>query len=212
MKEPIDNEPEIKIKGGAIRTSRRIERSEFPALEARERVVNVLRARDKNSPSCPGNALLESDAGLVRIIAQEGAISNAEPAVRYNAIAALASSAPVENLNLLIDLAQFGEDVYVRGHALLALGATGVQLALPAIAGHLIATDRFEQAAAARAVALIAQKTSVESVKAHASLLDDKSRAAVTDILAETGKVKPRRELQLTPQRKKERLGPLDEY
>src|SRR5689334_11880490 len=113
MKEPIDNEPRIEIKGGAIRTSRRIECSGFPVLQARERVVNALRARDNDSRSCTANALLESDAALVRIIAQEGAISNAEPGVRYNAIAALASSAPVENLNLLIDLAQFGEDVYV---------------------------------------------------------------------------------------------------
>src|SRR4051812_34133113 len=111
MKEPIDNEPEISIKGGTIRTSRRIECFEFPALQARKRVLSVLRARDKDSRRVAKTALLESDAALIRVIAQEGAISNAEPTVRYNAIAALASSAPVENLNLLIDLAHFGDDL-----------------------------------------------------------------------------------------------------
>ncbi|HJT67824.1 MAG TPA: hypothetical protein VJ749_15300 [Pyrinomonadaceae bacterium] len=42
-------------------------------------------------------------------------------------------------------------------------------------------------------VATFRAKTSVESVKAHASLLDDQSRAAVTDILAQAGKVKSHR-------------------
>lgn len=201
MKEPIDNEPRIKIKGGAIRTSKQIDRFEFPVLQARDCVLNVLRAHDPDSQGLAMTVLLESDYALVRVIAQEGAISNTEPTVRYNAIAALASSGKPENMNLLVDLAHFGEDFYVRGHALLALGATGMQIALPVIAGHLTAEHRFEQSAARRAIALLTKKTSIESVKAHALLLDEQSRAEVSRILTEIGNTKKRGEVYITPRR-----------
>src|SRR5262245_36345431 len=101
MKESIDNEPGIKIRGGAIRASKRIDRFEFPALQAREHVLNMVRAHDPDSRDLAMKALSESDHALVRVIAQEGAISNTEPTVRYNAIAALASSGTPANLNLL---------------------------------------------------------------------------------------------------------------
>jgi len=205
MKAPIDNEPAPKIRGGAIRTSRRIDRSEFPALQARERVLNALRAHDPDSRDRAMAALPESDLALLRVIAQEGAISNTEPAVRYNAIAALASSGAPESLNLLTDLAHFGEDFYVRGHALLALGAAGLQIALPAIVTHLSADDKFEQSAARRAVALIAKKTSAEGVQAHASLLAEEFRAEVSRILAELGRAKKRGDIRITPQRMERR-------
>jgi HEAT repeat protein len=202
MKEPIDNEPAITIKGGTLRTSKRIDRAAFPALAVRQRVLGALRAHDPDSRSRITPALTECDAAMIRIIAQEGAISNAEPTVRYNAIAALASSAHTENLNLLIDLAHFGEDFYVRGHALLALGASGMHLALPAISSHLSAADNFEKSAARRAVALIAAKTSLESVMAHAALLEERSRAEVVGILGELGKPRKRGEVRMTPQRR----------
>lgn len=201
MKATIDNEPEIKIKGGAIRASRLVDRSELPAVEARERVLGALRAHDPDSRGRMPAARNESDDALLRVIAQEGAISNADPSVRYSAIAALASSGTGENLNLLADLAHFGEDFYVRGHALLALGAAGLGIALPAIAAHLSAAERFERSAARRAVALIANKTSAESVKAHASLLDEKSRAEVGRILSELHDVQKRGEPRMTPRR-----------
>jgi HEAT repeat protein len=205
MNKPIRNEPEIKVKGGAIRTSKRIDRSELPALKVRERVLNVLRKHCPDSHGFVMPVLMDSDFAMVRIIAQEGAISNTESTVRYNAIAALASSGTPENLNLLIDLAHFGEDFYVRGHALLALGATGMQIALPAITGHLTATHKFEQSAARKAIALIAKKTSVESVKAHVSLLNEKSKAEVSRILIELGEAKKRGEVKMTPQKIKGR-------
>lgn len=201
MNEPVRNEPEIKIKGGAIRTSKQIDRTELPALLVRERVINLLRDHCPDSQGSPLSALSDSELAVVRIIAQEGAVSNTEPNLRYSAIAALAASSTPENLNLLVNLAHFGEDFYVRGHALLALGATGMQIALPAIVGHLAATDKFEQYAARRVIALLAKKTSIESVKAHASLLDGKSKSEVGRILAELGKGKKRGEIHKTPQR-----------
>jgi HEAT repeat protein len=200
MTEPVNNEPQPMVKGGVMRASRLIDRSEFPALQVRERVLKLLRA---HCPDSRGDAKFEeSDYAVVRLIAQEGAISNAEPAVRYKAIAALASSSTAENLNLLIDLAEFGEDFYVRGHAVLALGLAGTQIALPTIARHLNATERFEQAAAASAVALIARKSSIESVAAHASLLDDRARTAVQQILSELGRPRKQGEARITPQRR----------
>ena len=201
MNEPVRNEPEIKIKGGAIRASKLIDRSGLPALQVRERVLNLLRDHCPDSQGIAISALSDADFAMVRIIAQEGAVSNTEPNVRYNAIAALAEAGTPENLNLLINLAHFGEDFYVRGHALLALGASGMQVALPAIVGHLAATDKFEQSAAKRAIVLLAKKTSIESIKAHASLLDRKSTAEVSRILDELVKSKQRGEVQMTPQR-----------
>ena len=194
MREPIDNEPALPIKGGAIRDSRQIDRTELPALAARERVLAVLRAHDPNTRRLAAPALHSSDFPLVRAMAQEGAISNAEPTVRYGAIAALAPSQDgAANLNLLAELAHFGEDFYVRGHALLALGAAGLVISLPTIAAHLTAEDSFERTAARRAVALIAEGTSPETVKAHASLLSESARAEVIRALAERGTVRKHR-------------------
>ncbi len=195
------NEPEIKIKGGSIRASKQVDRSEIPALQARERVLSVLRAHDPDSRRLAMSKLLESDQAMMRVIAQEGAASNVEPAVRYAAIAALASTAAAESLNLLVDLAHFGEDFYVRSHAVLALGASGMHVALPAIAGHLTAAERIERSAARKAVELIVRKTSVESVKAHASLLDRESEAEVIRILGGLGLPRRRGEVRRTPQR-----------
>ena len=155
MRAPVDNEPEIRIEGGPVRASRQVDRSAFPALEARRRVTAALRAHDPDSRSAATKALSEQDYKIIRVIAQEGVVSNVEPTLRYNAIASLAERGTGENLNLLTDLAHFGEDFYVRGHALLALGEAGMQIALPAIARHLGATEPFEQTAARRVVALI---------------------------------------------------------
>lgn len=201
MKDAIDNEPEIKIKGGPIRTSTPMDRSGFPAIAARERVLKALRAHDPDSRDFAASVLEAADYALVRVIAQEGAICNAEPSVRYNAIAALAASGKADDLNLLADLAHFGEDFYVRGHALLALGAAGIALALPAIASHLSAEERFEQSAARRAIALIARRNSAESVQAHAALLDERSRAQVDGILKELGTARKRGDVKTTPRR-----------
>jgi HEAT repeat protein len=201
MKMPIDNEPAPPIPGGSRRASYRIDRTELPILAARERVLTALRAHDPDSRGQAAATWQESDFPLLRAIAQEGAISNGEPAIRYNAIAALPSSSAAADMNLLIDLAHFGEDFYVRGHALLALGSTGLTIALPALAAHLGAVDAFERSAAKQAIALIAQRTSVESVRAHASHLSAEVRAEVERAAAELRKPRTR-EPRTTPQRK----------
>ena len=76
-----------------------------------------------------------------------------------------------------------------------------MQIALLVIARHLGATEPFEQTAARRAVALIAARTSIESVQAHAALLDERSRAEVSRILTELGEAKTRGDVKRTTAR-----------
>jgi len=166
-------QPELNIRGGVSRPSALVDRSDFPELASRERVLSVLRARDAETREQELKRLEEADLAIIRAIAQEGAAANAEPTVRYNAISALVQRSGAENLNLLTDLAEFGEDFYVRGHAVLALGAAGLNMALPMIASHLLAEERFEQLAAQRAIGLIAGYNSLESVRAYASRIQE---------------------------------------
>jgi HEAT repeat protein len=205
MRAPVDNEPETRIKGGPIRTSIEVDRAAFPALVARRQVTAALRAHDPDSRAAANAALSDQAYGLVRVIAQEASFSNVEPTLRYNAIASLGARATAENLNLLVNIAHFGEDFYVRGHALLGLGAAGLEIALPAIAQHLGAREPFERTAARRAVSLIAARTSIESVLAQASLLDPRSRSEVGKILTDMGRAKTRGEPRRTPARRRPR-------
>jgi hypothetical protein len=190
MDEPRRTQPEPAIPGGATRPSTHADRSAVPGVAARERVLKVLRAHDLDTRDEAWAHLDEADVSVIRIIAQEGAASNTEPSVRYSAIAALAERVPVENLNLLSDLASFGEDFYVRGHALLAMGASGLQLTIPLIAIHLRAQDQFERLAAGRAIELLARNGSQESVLAYASLGGGEVRAAVAEVLEQSGKLR----------------------
>jgi hypothetical protein len=57
-----------------------------------------------------------------------------------------------DDLNLLTDLARFGEDFYVRGHALLALGSTGTYAHLEPVLRGLDAEEPVERAAAGKAL------------------------------------------------------------
>jgi HEAT repeat protein len=161
-----------------------MDRTELPALAARERVMAFLRGHDPETQKRKAEQLDEADFAVIRVIAQEGAATNTEPAIRYNAIGALARGALPTNLNLLVDLAQFGEDFYVRGHAVLALGATGLYLSLATIATHLSAEESFEQLAARRAIALLARRGSLEGLRVHAALIQDgKLREALEHVL-----------------------------
>jgi HEAT repeat protein len=184
MADPKQTQPAPKVRGGVTRPSTRVDRTELPALAARERIMAFLRGHDPETQDRAAQHLDDADFAVIRIIAQEGAATNTEPPIRYNAIAALARGARPANLNLLVDLAQFGEDFYVRGHAVLALGATGLYLSLGAIATHLSAEESFEQLAARRAIGLLARRGSLEGVRVHAALVHDaKLRATLEHVL-----------------------------
>jgi HEAT repeat protein len=185
-------QPERTIKGGPRRPSTLVNRSELGAIAARERIVRILQGHDFDAVERSFRELGEADYPIVRLIAQEGVSSNLEPAIRYNAISVLGRGAPRENLNVLADLATFGEDFYVRGHALLALGMTGLYLALPVIALHLTARERFEQLAAARAIEALVKNSSEDGVKARLSTVEDpKLRSLVEEILGRMARGSP---------------------
>jgi hypothetical protein len=155
---------------------------------------------DLQAKSTALQQLDEADFAMIRIIAQEGAAANVEPALRYNAIAALAYGRSSKNLNMLADLAEFGEDFYVRGHALLALGTSGLHLAIGVISRHFEAEERFEQIAASRAIASLVQRSSVEAVKAHGTLLQDPGlRMALDRALESNANTLRQRSPQVTP-------------
>jgi len=87
------------------------------------------------------------------------------PALRAGAIHYLAKHATAENLNLLAHLAQDGEDFYVRSHALVALGRTGLGVVAPLLAGRLTAVERTERLAAEHGLAALAQAAGLATVR-----------------------------------------------
>ncbi len=158
--------PTAEIPGGPVRASRIADRRDLPALEARERVSAVLRVHDEPDAF---DRLEPADLPMVRLLAGESAALGGQPAIRYSAIAALAHRPGAAELNLLTDLARFGEDSYVRGHALLALGRTGSYAHLPVLSAALEAEDDFERGAAGKAIAALARHASPDALAAHAA-------------------------------------------
>ncbi len=171
MDEPERNQPPSLIPGGPRRPSSRVSRQNLLGVATRERVTALLRIHDFDEAQQALAQLTETDEALVRQIAREGAASGADPVLRYKAISALSGRPSVENLNLLVDLAQFGEDFYVRGHALLGLGHTQMIAHLPTVLAHLEADDQFERVTAFRAFEMITLRTSPAAVEAHAGAL-----------------------------------------
>lgn len=195
------------IPGGPTRKSRIADRGDLPALDARARVVAVLGAHDEPSAF---DRLVDADRPMVGLLARESAAFGAEPAIRYSAIAALSHHPSAQELNLLTDLARFGEDGYVRGHALLALGATGSYAHLTVIASALNAEDSFERGAAAKSVAALARHASPEALQAHATAFGGPELAArIGELLSYSATDRPAAPRQTaTAQKQDEQQGP----
>jgi len=117
----------------------------FAAIRRRERLNSALIVHD---PVDVRDAFSLKDMSILRLAAQEGALTNQVPASRRNAMLALAESTSPENLKLLSELALSGEDFYTRGHAMLALGRSGFSLAAPLLVNGLKAKEGFERNAA----------------------------------------------------------------
>jgi HEAT repeat protein len=146
------NEPEPRIPGGRRRKSVRVARGQLPEIARRERLNQLLLAHDPEVAAQNRERLDESYFPLLRQVAQEGALAGTPPALRQNAIAFLAEHPTPENLDVLEHLARRGDDVYVRGAALAALGKTGLRLAAPILAEGLAARDPIEAASAEHGV------------------------------------------------------------
>jgi hypothetical protein len=95
--------------------------------------------------------------------------------VRAHAIPYLGSEASVEDLNVLADLARYGEDHVVRGHALIAIGVSGVRLAEALLVQGLDASHAFEQAAAEKGLLALGHRLGMSAVRG--ALADDRFHA-----------------------------------
>jgi hypothetical protein len=160
------NEPTPRIQGGARRRSVRVERGPIPEVARRERLNRLLLAHDPEAAERNRARITDDDVELLRRIAQEGALAGTPPALRRNAIAYLADRPTPENLNLLVDLARHGEDLYVRGAALAALGRTGLRAVAPIIVDGLAAREPVEAAAAEHGIVALGRALGASSLRA----------------------------------------------
>lgn len=165
----------INIPGGPYRPSTIIDRQGLANVEIRERVTKKLQIHDFDSSEKDRSMnFSEEEYQVVRLIATEGVSSGNEPAIRYKAITALAARPSVENFNTISDLARFGEDFYIRGYAMMALGHTALYAHLPILLVGLKSEERFEGSAAARAIENIIRRTSAAGVLAHVKAIGDR--------------------------------------
>jgi hypothetical protein len=150
------NEPVARIEGGVRRASIVAWNRAFASIRARERLYSVLLRHDPDGIS---PRLSAPDMDILRQIATEGASANHVPVIRRNAILLLATSLTLDNLKLLAELALAGEDFYVRSHALLALGETGLELVAPLLRDALRAEEATERQAAAAGLRALAHRS-----------------------------------------------------
>jgi hypothetical protein len=191
------NEPKPTIPGGPRRASVRVDRGPIPEIAQRERLNRLLLAHDPEVAEQNRARITDRDLALLRRIAQEGALSGMAPVLRRNAITYLADRPTPENVNLLVDLARHGEDFYVRGAALAALGRTGLRAVAPILADGLAAQEPVEAASAEHGVVALARALGEPALRAA---LATERRRAVLDRLdralaraAEAGKPQRRR-------------------
>jgi HEAT repeat protein len=169
-------EPEKQIPGGIQRKSVFVDREELPAIVQRERINQLLLAHDLHTPEGYQREIKEEDLALIRQIAREGAVTNIEPVMRQRAILLLGTFPTVENLNLLTELARYGEDFYVRSYALLALGKTGLLLAGPVLSKGLSSADPIESNAAEKALTALGRQVGMAAFR---SLFEDEQNEDV---------------------------------
>jgi len=174
------NEPKPTIPGGAKRASVRVDRGRIPEIAQRERLNRLLLAHDPEVAEQNRAKITDRDLELLRRIAQEGSLAGTPPALRRNAIVYLGDRPTPENVNLLVDLARHGEDFYVRGAALAALGRTGLRAVAPILADGLAAQEPVEAASAEYGVVALARALGGPALRAA---LATERRRAVLDRL-----------------------------
>ena len=157
----------------------------------RARVETLLQRHDDLTAI---DAVADVDYPMVRLLAQESAAFGGNPALRYSAIAALATAGTAADVNLLTDLARFGEDFYVRAHALLGLGNLGSYAHLPVLIAALDAAEPLEQAAATSALVAISRQARPGALDAHAVAVGGAALAErIGTVLAAAAEIKARK-------------------
>jgi HEAT repeats len=176
------NEPSVRIPGGVRRSSVRVKGAQMTEVRRREQLNQILLVHDPDGSRKPINV---RDMAIVRQIATEGVSTNQVPALRRNAILALGESPSRENLELLADLALAGEDFYVRSHALLALGRTGLKVVAPLLRDALKAEESHERQAAEAGLLALASKTGHGVLRVvFEAEKDERARSALDRILS----------------------------
>jgi hypothetical protein len=160
------NEPAAKIPGGARRKSTRVPRGGLKLVARREQLNELLLAHDPKEAESAIQQMTEADHVLLRQIAREGAITGVSPRLRQNAIGVLGRFPTHDNVNFLAELAQHGEDFYVRSHALVALGNSGSALAAPILREALAAEEPLEVSSAERGFEALAGRVGIDVVRA----------------------------------------------
>lgn len=195
----ILNEPANRIVGGSSRASLILKDPRFAAIRRRQRLNAVLTFHD---PDSTGQEIRSTDIPLLGLAAREGIMTNYVPASRRNAILALSRWPSVENLALLNELAQLGEDFYARGHALIALGLSGVSLAAPLLVSGMRARDAYERDAAAAGLLMLARKLGPGVVRSLRHTEKNKRvRAALEKVLLRLEKARVGRRRQTSSKR-----------
>lgn len=179
------NETRPRIAGGVRRPSVLIADRAFARIRERARLERLLLQHD---PDGSQQELSVRDMSLLRQIATEGAVTNQVPAIRRGAILLLGTTPTPENLELLTELAVSGEDVYVRSHALIALGRTGLKLAAALLRDALRSDERLERQAAETALRLLGARVGPAIVAAmRQGERDAEVRRALGHVLAALG-------------------------
>ena len=198
------NEPVPRIAGGRKRKSVRVRRSLLPEVARRERLNRLLLAHDPEVAEENRAQLTEEDFELLRQIAQEGALAGTPPVLRQNAIAFLADRPTAENVNVLEDIARRGDDPYVRGAALVALGTTGLRMVAPTLADGLNARDPVEAASAEHGVVALGRTIGEPALRA--ALQDERRRAVLERLEGALGRVREAGKPARKPKRQKARI------
>jgi HEAT repeat protein len=200
------NEPIAPIVGGGRRSSVVVKSGAFASIRDRERLYGVLLQHD---PEGPQPHLTARDMSVLRVIATEGPLTNQVPAIRRSAILLLATSPTPENLEVLAELAVTGEDFYVRSHALLALGHTGLKVTAHLLRDALSASESTERQAAEGGLRILAGRAGSGILRILRETERDDSRRAVLDrILGGLNEQRPKRRApRQTAARKRARTG-----
>lgn len=176
------NEPAARVAGGVRRPSATLTGGAFARIRARQRLQRLLLQHD---PDGPPPLVSARDMDLLRQLATEGAAANHVPAIRRGAMMLLAASPTPENLALLTELAVSGEDFYVRGHALMALGQTGLSLAAPLLREALGSDEVYERQAADAGLRLLGKRAGTGILAAlRVTARDAGVRAALARVIA----------------------------
>jgi HEAT repeat protein len=176
------NEPAARVPGGVRRPSVTLAGDAFVRIRARQRLQRLLLQHD---PDGPPPLIAARDIDLLRQLATEGAAANHVPAIRRGAMMLLAAFPTPENLTLLTELAVFGEDFYVRGHALMALGQTGLSLAAPLLREALGSDEAYERQAASAGLRLLGKRAGTGILAAlRVTARDAGIRAALARVIA----------------------------